>query len=91
MMIRADRVIPTVLAHVIRRAPLCPEKVEFAWRSAVGQSLARATTVRLDERGVLQVGALDAHWAREVRRSSRLILSRLETMLGAGVVTRIQV
>lgn len=90
-MIRAERVIPAVLAHVIRQAPLCPEKVEFAWRAAVGQSLARATTVRLDDRGVLHVSALDPHWGREVRRSARLILSRLETMLGAGTVTRIQV
>lgn len=88
-MIRANRLIPAVLAEVVRKAPLCAEKVEFAWRSAVGPALDRVTTVRLDDRGVLHVRAADAHWAREVKRSSRLIKSRLETMLGAGVVRRI--
>ena len=80
-----------MLAEVIRKAPLCPEKVEFAWRSAVGPALQRVTSVRLDAQGILHVTALDAHWGREVRRSSRLILARLETMLGAGTVTRIKV
>jgi len=90
-MIRADRLIPAVLADIIRKAPLCAEKVDFAWRAAVGPAVQRVTTVRLDEQGVLHVTAADAHWGREVKRSSRLILSRLETMLGAGTVKRIKV
>jgi predicted nucleic acid-binding Zn ribbon protein len=89
-MIRADRVLPAVLAEVIRKAPLCPEKVEFAWRAAVGPAVARVTTVRLDERGVLHVSAVDAPWARELKRSSRLILSRLEALLGPGVAGGIE-
>ena len=88
-MIRADRLIPGVLAEVIRKAPLCPEKVEFAWRAAVGAGVDRVTTVRLDDSGVLHVKAADAHWAREVKRSSRLILKRLEGLLGAGVVKKL--
>ena len=90
-MIRAQRLIPTVLTEVISKAPLCPEKVEFAWRFAVGPAVERATTVRLDETGILHVKASDAHWAREVKRSSKLILVRLETMLGRGTVKRIRV
>lgn len=89
-MIRADRLIPAVLAEVIRKAPLCPEKVEFAWRAAVGAAMDRVTTVRLDEGGVLHVNAVDVHWAREVRRSSRLIVKRLEALLGAGVVRKLK-
>ena len=89
-MIRADRLIPGVLADVVRKAPLCPEKVEFAWRTAVGPALQRVTTVHLDDHGTLHVTAIDAHWGREVRRSSRLILARLETMLGVGTVSRIK-
>jgi predicted nucleic acid-binding Zn ribbon protein len=88
--IRADRLIPAVLAEVIRKAPLCPEKVEFAWRAAVGSALDRVTTVRLDDEGVLHVKAADAHWAREVKRSSRLILKRLEGLLGAGVAKKLK-
>ena len=89
-MIRADRLIPAVLAEVIRKAPLCPEKVEFAWRAAVGSGMDRVTTVRLDDAGLLHVNAADAHWAREVKRSSRLILKRLEGLLGAGVVKKLK-
>lgn len=89
-MIRADRLIPAVLAEVIRKAPLCPEKIEFAWRAAVGAGMDRVTTVRLDDAGVLHVKAADAHWAREVKRSARLIIKRLETLLGAGVVRRLK-
>ena len=78
-----------MLAEVIRKAPLCPEKVEFAWRAAVGSAVDRVTTVRLDDSGVLHVKAADAHWTREVKRSSRLILKRLEGLLGAGVVKKL--
>jgi predicted nucleic acid-binding Zn ribbon protein len=90
-MIRADRVIPSVLAEVIRKAPLCPEKVEFAWRSAVGAVIARSTKVRLDDDGALHVMAADAQWAQEVKRSARLILPRLAALLGSGVVKKISV
>ena len=91
MMIRADRVIPAVLADVIRKEPLCPEKVDFAWRTAVGATVARVTTVRLAEDGVLHVRAADAQWAREVKRSARLILTRVSTLLGPEVVKKIQI
>jgi hypothetical protein len=79
-----------VLAEVIRKAPLCPEKVEFAWRAAVGSGMDRVTAVRLDDAGMLHVKTLDAHWAREVKRSSRLILKRLEGLLGPGVVKKLR-
>ena len=88
-MIPAYQVIPAVLAEVLRKAPLCPEKVEFAWRAAVGPAVARVTSVSLDQDGVLHVGSNEAHWTTEVRRSSKLILARLESMLGPGVVKRI--
>lgn len=85
----AHRVLPGVVAEIIRKAPLSPEKVEFAWRAAVGPAIARATTVALDEAGTLRVHASEPHWAREVDRSSRVIRARLETMLGPGVVATI--
>lgn len=90
-MVRADRVIPAVLAEVIRKAPLCPEKVDFAWRSAVGGAVARVTKVRLDDAGVLHVMAADAQWAREVKRSSRLIMTRIAALLGPNVAKTIRI
>jgi hypothetical protein len=85
----AHKVIPAVLADVLRKAPLCPEKVEFAWRAAVGPSIARVTHVSLGDDGILDVTSGEPHWTLEVKRSSKLILARLETMLGAGVVRQL--
>jgi predicted nucleic acid-binding Zn ribbon protein len=87
----AHKAIPAVLAEVLKKAPLCPEKVEFAWRAAVGPAVARVTRVRLDDDGVLHVASSEAHWATEVKRSSKLILARLETMLGPGVISGVDV
>ncbi len=85
-MIPAHKVIPSVLAEVLRKAPLSQEKVEFAWRAAVGAAVARATRVSLGADGVLQVTSAEPHWAAEVRRSSKLILARLDGLLGSGVI-----
>ncbi len=89
-MVRVQRVIPAVLAEVIRKAPLCPEKVSFAWREAVGPVMGRVTSARLDAHGILHVTAADIHWEREVKRSARLILPRLSRLLGEDVVKRIR-
>jgi hypothetical protein len=35
-MVPAQRILPDVLALMIRRQPLTPEKVAFAWRIAAG-------------------------------------------------------
>jgi predicted nucleic acid-binding Zn ribbon protein len=89
-MVPAHRILPGVLAEAIRKAPLTPEKVQFAWRTAVGPVVERSTTIRLDD-GVLRVTAADAHWAREVERSSRLIMTRLQALLGQNVLRWIDV
>lgn len=89
-MVPAHTAIPRVLAEVLRKAPLCPEKVDFAWRAAVGPAVARVTSVSLGGDGVLHVTAPEQHWGTEVRRSSKLILARLEGLLGAGVVKAIR-
>jgi hypothetical protein len=90
-MVRADRVIPSVLASVIRPAPLCPEKVEFAWRVSVGPAVARVTEARIDERRVLVVSAQDAQWRREVQRSLGVIRSRLEALLGPDAFINVEI
>ena len=90
-MVPAHRVIPGILAHVIRPAPLCAEKVEFAWRMSVGPAVSRATSVALDSDGTLRVTAQDAQWRREVERSLGLIRSRLDTLLGPGVIIRVEI
>jgi len=82
--------LPGALAELLKDAPLSPGKVSFAWRAAVGAALERETSVRL-EGGTLIVDAASAQWAREVRRSSSIILNRLQSLLGADAVKAISV
>ncbi len=83
--------VPTVLAEILRRAPLSPEKVSFAWRTAVGPSFARVSAARLSEDGVIEVQCGDEHWRREIRRSAPLIKERLAALLGDDVVRHVKV
>jgi predicted nucleic acid-binding Zn ribbon protein len=74
-----------VLPALLARAPLTPEKVEFAWRTVAGDALARVTRVRLAD-GVLHVKSDDPRWLAEVTRARGGLLPRLATLLGDGVV-----
>jgi hypothetical protein len=95
-MLSSQRVIPIqavvsdALAGALRKAPLTPEKVAFAWRTAVGPAVDRVTTVELKGR-VLRVRAKDAAWQREVERSAGLIRTRLDALLGPAVVKGLDV
>ena len=82
--------VPGALAELLRGAPLSPGKVEFAWKAAVGPALQRTTSVRLEGTQLL-VDAATAQWAREIGRSSHVILSRLQLLLGQETVTEITV
>jgi hypothetical protein len=82
--------LPGAIAELLRDVPVSNGKVAFAWRVAVGTTVERVTSVRLD-RGVLRVAASDRHWAREIDRSSGVILVRLQTLLGHDTVNRIVV
>ncbi len=81
--------MPAALSAVLKRAPLTPEKTNFAWRMAVGPALANVTAVELTGT-VLQVSAKDRTWQREVKRAAPLILARLTSVLGEAV-TRLDV
>ena len=89
-MLPLSHMVPAALAVLLRTTPLSDGKVEFAWRTVVGPAIERATRVKLD-RGVLIVETTSAQWAREVRRSSAMILRRLQNFLGTDTVTSISV
>jgi predicted nucleic acid-binding Zn ribbon protein len=63
-------------------------KLAFAWKIVVGPAMERGTFVRLDGRKLL-VDAKTAAWAKEVTRSSRIILKRLQTLLGSEVISEL--
>jgi hypothetical protein len=75
-----DSVIPRLLAQ----APMTPEKVNFAWRVAVGAAINHVTRARLA--GVTLIVDGEPQWLREVDRSQDLILRRLQRLLGAETV-----
>ena len=89
IVIKANQVMPAVVAAVVRRAPLTDEKVAFAWRLAVGPAIAKATRVRLGSDGTLYVTADAAAWNDSIRASVGMIRSRLAHYLGEETITRV--
>jgi hypothetical protein len=79
-----------VVAEIIRRQPPSPARTSFAWTVAVGPGLARSTTATLSE-GVLTVRARDPRWAKEVERAADTILRRMQHLMGANAVVRIEI
>jgi hypothetical protein len=82
--------VPSVVADLLRAAPLSPAKVAFAWRAVVGPAVERATAVRL-EHGVLIIEPSSAQWGRELKRSSQIILARMQRLLGDEAISSILV
>jgi hypothetical protein len=82
--------VPGAVAELLRGAPLSDGKVAVAWKVAVGSAMERATAIKLDGT-ILIVEVPSAQWAREVKRSSGMILSRLGALLGRDTVTAIKV
>ena len=89
-MIPVQQVLPASLAFILKKAPLSPEKVQFAWRTAVGAAVDRATEVALGADGVLHVIARNRTWKQEIVRSNTTTLARLQSLLGDDVVRRIE-
>ena len=88
-MIKANQVIPAVVAEVVRKAPLSDAKVAFAWRLAVGPAVDKSTKVRLGADGTLYVTAESSAWNDSIRASVGMIRSRLAHYLGDEAVKRI--
>jgi hypothetical protein len=82
--------LPGALAALLRDVPTSNGKVDFAWKAAVGTAVERVTAVRLENR-VIIVEVRDQNWAREIARSTPVILARLQTLLGRDSVTEIQI
>ena len=82
--------LPGALMTLLRDTPLSDGKVTFAWNAAVGPALERVTTVRLEQH-TLVVDAASAQWTREIQRSTPVILTRLQSLLGKGTVTSLRV
>jgi predicted nucleic acid-binding protein len=78
----------SVIAEIVRRQPASKERTGFAWQLAVGQALARVTTVELAG-GVLSVRAIDPRWLLEIERARESVLQKMQHLLGRDQVARI--
>jgi predicted nucleic acid-binding Zn ribbon protein len=87
---RIGDAVPGAVAQLLQRAPLSPGKISFAWRTVVGPQLERVTSVGLNGH-VLIVSAESRQWARELHRSTPVILRRLANLLGGEVVTSLDI
>jgi Dna[CI] antecedent, DciA len=85
-----SQAVPGAIAHLLRDAPPSNGKAGFAWSAAVGPAVDRATRVTL-EGTVLVVEVTSAQWAREIGRSRRLIIARLQALLGRDNLTAISI
>lgn len=83
--------LPGTLRFLLRQGPLSQEKLEFAWRLAVGPAIDRATRVRLRGEAGVEVLVADAGWRKELRRSRAEILGKLRGLLGAEAVRDLRV
>ena len=84
-------VVPRALAELFRQGPMSQGKLEVAWRVAVGDALCRVSSVRLQPDATVDVHPVDQRWQKELKRSSSMILARLNTLLGAGAIARLVV
>jgi hypothetical protein len=81
--------VPRAIAELCRSGPLSQGKLEVAWRAAVGDALCRVSKARLQPDGSVVVDVSDPRWKKEIQRSSTLIARRLNDLLGAGTVERL--
>ena len=89
LVVPLQQFIPAVLAEIVRNQPPSTARTAFAWQLAVGQALARTTSVDL-QNGTLRVRARDARWAQEITRAADTILARMQQLLGRSAVTRLE-
>ena len=71
--------------------PTTAAKVGFAWQIAAGPALGRAGVPHWSEDGTLRVATRDSAWQREIRRARSIIKTRLDVLLGAGTVQRLEI
>jgi hypothetical protein len=84
-----NSVVPRALTELFRIGPLSQGKLDVAWRVAVGDALSRVSTVRLHGAGVVEVTAADQRWRSELKRSTPIIVTKLNALLGASAITRL--
>jgi hypothetical protein len=88
---RLDQTSVRALRALLANQPVTPAKVTFAWTIAAGAALARNARVTWDGSGVLRLTAVSDQWRAAIVRAKPLLVDRLASLLGAGIVRTIVV
>ena len=79
------------LRRLLDGQPTTAAKVAFAWRMAVGPTVDRATATDWRSNGVLVVRSHGEAWRRELWATRSMLLRRMQDLLGADVIARLEV
>jgi hypothetical protein len=84
-------VLPRALIELFRSGPMSQGKLDAAWGVAVGDAITRVATPSLRADGSVEVRTTDQRWQREMSRSSGMILSKLNALLGPNAIAKLHV
>jgi predicted nucleic acid-binding Zn ribbon protein len=71
--------------------PVAVKTITDRWGEVVGDAIATHARIRSLRGTVLTVGVESGSWATELRYLEREVLTRVEAILGPGVVTELRV
>ena len=77
--------------RVLDAQPTTAAKIAFAWKMVAGRAVGRATEAEWRGDSALVVRTHGDAWRREILAARPLLLSRLQDLLGPGVITRLDV
>ncbi len=84
------KLLPSLLRMAQNNDEVCEAASFAAWRSAVGEAIARASLPQRLYRKVLSVAVMDETWKRQLEQMSSQILFKLNMLLGAAMVTGLE-
>ena len=89
--VRIGEIIAPTIERLAGASVMTEAKLRKVWTEVVGEQVAVHATVRRLRGSVLEVGVSSDAWATELTYLSATVIERLNTALGAEIVTQIAV
>jgi hypothetical protein len=84
------KLLPNLLRLAQNNEEVCERAAFAAWRVTVGEAIARVTLPLRLARKTLVIAVMDETWKKQLGEMSSQILFRINTILGAAMVTWIE-
>src|SRR5262245_51482883 len=95
MIIRVEPINSTAaraMRALLANQPTTDAKIAFAWQIAAGPALGRSASVRwAEDEGTLHVRPSSPAWTAEIRHARPILRGRMNELLGADLVKRIEI